>query len=85
MRSSYETFLKGGGRTGFVAVMGYEKYKREVDRMVRKSAGGRLQVKRCVQYAGRLFRNRQLYYRKHVPLCDLSGCQRNRHVGTTKY
>ena len=55
MRSSYETFLKGGGRTGFVAVMGYEKYKREVDRMVRKSAGGRLQVKDVFNMLGGYF------------------------------
>ena len=57
MRSSYETFLKGGGRTGFVAVMGYEKYKREVDRMVRKSAGGRLQVKDVFNMLGGYFEN----------------------------
>ena len=55
IRSSYETFLKGGGRTGFVAVMGYEKYKREVDRMVRKSAGGRLQVKDVFNMLGGYF------------------------------
>lgn len=55
MRSSYETFLKGGGRTGFVAVMEYEKYKREVDRMVRKSAGGRLQVKDVFNMLGGYF------------------------------
>ena len=50
--ADYDAFLRGGGRTGYVEVMGYDKYKREVGRMVRKSAGGKLQVKDVLNVFG---------------------------------
>ena len=31
----YEAFLRGGGKTGYVATFGYDKYKKEVERLLK--------------------------------------------------
>ena len=40
----YESFRKNGGMTGYVEVMGYDRYKNEIERIVKKSEGRNLKV-----------------------------------------
>ena len=40
----YESFRKHGGMTGYVEVMGYDRYKNEIERIVKKSEGRNLKV-----------------------------------------
>ena len=40
----YESFRKNGGMTGYVEVMGYDRYKNEIERLVKKSEGRNLKV-----------------------------------------
>lgn len=53
--AEYETFTRGGGMTGYVAAFGYDKYKKEVERMLRKSAGNRIRVKDLFNVLGGYF------------------------------
>ena len=47
-----DAFERGGGKTGYVEIVGYDKYKREVDKLLRKSAGGNVQVKDVINTVG---------------------------------
>lgn len=41
----YESFRKNGGMTGYVEVMGYDRYKNEIDRLVKRSEGRNFHVR----------------------------------------
>ena len=51
----YEAFLRGGGKTGYVATFGYDKYKKEVERLLNRNAGGRVRVKDVFNVLGGYF------------------------------
>lgn len=51
----YEAFLRGGGKTGYVATFGYDKYKQEVERLLNRNAGGRVRVKDVFNVLGGYF------------------------------
>ena len=52
MFDAIDAFERGGGKTGYVEIVGYDKYKREVDKLLRKSAGGNVQVKDVINTVG---------------------------------
>ena len=52
----YEAFLRGGGKTGYVATFGYDKYKKEVERLLNRNAGGRVRVKDVFNVLGGYFK-----------------------------
>lgn len=41
----YESFRKNGGMTGYVEVMGYDRYKNEIERLVKRSEGRNFHVR----------------------------------------
>ena len=43
--SEYESFRKNGGMTGYVEVMGYDRYKNEIERLVKRSEGRNFHVR----------------------------------------
>ena len=51
----YEAFLRGGGKTGYVATFGYDKNKKEVERLLNRNAGGRVRVKDVFNVLGGYF------------------------------
>ena len=43
--ANYERFVRNGGQTGYVESMGYERYKSDIEDLVRRSEGRNLKVK----------------------------------------
>ena len=41
----YESFRKNGGMTGYVEVMGYDRYKKEIEKLVKRSEGRNFHVR----------------------------------------